>query len=121
MEKILNEQREVEEIDDKNDRIDAGESSHATESLEYKASFRTWIVVMVLGLGWSTGTLANVGPATTSSYVAKSLNGAASSSWIPNAALFPLIGLQPFWASSTSLSAPMLRLILCRAPWLTIW
>ena len=63
----------------------------------YKTSHKTWGVVFVLAIGWGTCTLANVGPSTTSSFVAKTLSGSESSSWIANAALFPLIGLQPLW------------------------
>lgn len=68
--------------------------------VEYKTKLKTWLVIFVLGIGWGTCTLANVGPGTTSSFVAKSVSGTASSSWIPNAALFPLIGLQPLWVTS---------------------
>ncbi|KAF2022832.1 MFS general substrate transporter [Setomelanomma holmii] len=65
----------------------------------YKTSYKTWGVIFVLAIGWGTCTLANVGPSTTSSFVAKSLSGSESSAWIPNAALFPLIGLQPLWGA----------------------
>lgn len=41
--------------------------------------------------------MANVGPATTYSYAVQQLGGASLQTWIPNAALFPLIGLQPIW------------------------
>ncbi|KAI1629102.1 major facilitator superfamily domain-containing protein [Exophiala viscosa] len=65
----------------------------------YHTSLRTWTLIFILGLAWGTCTLANVGPGTTSSYVAKTFGGTTSSSWIPNAGLFPLIGLQPLWGA----------------------
>jgi hypothetical protein len=91
--------REIQELEDLRvgDDALAQQPSHATANSQYETSLKTWIVVLILGLGWSTATLANIGPGTTSSYVAKSLNGSLSASWIPNAALFPLIGLQPLW------------------------
>lgn len=66
---------------------------------EYQVSRRTYIVLLIMGLTWGTCTLANVGPSTTYSYAVAQLGGKSIGSWVPNAALFPLIGLQPLWVS----------------------
>ncbi|KAI0123720.1 major facilitator superfamily domain-containing protein [Xylariales sp. AK1849] len=65
----------------------------------YKLSFRTYAVLFCLGVTWGTCTMANVGPSTTYQYAVAELGGASLQSWIPNAALFPLIGLQPMWGA----------------------
>jgi hypothetical protein len=62
---------------------------------QYHVSLRTYQVLLVMGIAWGTCTLANVGPSTTYSYAVAQLGGASKESWIPNAGLFPLIGLQP--------------------------
>ncbi|KAF4334226.1 major facilitator superfamily transporter [Fusarium beomiforme] len=67
--------------------------------ISYKLSTRTYIVLIVMGLTWGTCTMANIGPSTTSAGAASTLGGDAISSWIPNASLFPIIGLQPVWGS----------------------
>ncbi|KAL3470316.1 major facilitator superfamily domain-containing protein [Aspergillus californicus] len=71
---------------------DAGE-------VEYKLSRMTLLALVFMSLSWGTCTLANVGPSSTYSSATAELGGQAISSWIPNAALFPLIGLQPIWGS----------------------
>lgn len=63
----------------------------------YKERFKTYIVLLVMGVVWGTCTLANVGPSSTYTYAVAELGGSSVESWIPNAALFPLIGLQPVW------------------------
>lgn len=60
-------------------------------------SLRTYVVLFCLGITWGTCTMANVGPSTTYSYAVDQLGGTSLQTWIPNAALFPLIGLQPIW------------------------
>lgn len=64
---------------------------------QYRMSFRTYVVVACMGLTWGTATLANVGPSSTYSHAVAELGGESISSWIPNAALFPIIGLIPVW------------------------
>ncbi|TVY85828.1 Efflux pump, partial [Lachnellula willkommii] len=66
---------------------------------EYQVSRRTYVVLLIMGLTWGTCTLANVGPSTTYSYAVAQLGGKSIGSWVPNAALFPLIGLQPLWGA----------------------
>lgn len=70
-----------------------------TAALEshYHTSIKTYLVLLVMGFAWGTCTLANVGPATTFSYAVADIGGVEVESWIPNAGLFPLIGLQPVW------------------------
>ena len=67
----------------------------------YQASTRTYLVVAIMGITWGTCTMANIGPSTTYSYAVKDLGGSTASAWIPNAALFPLIGIQPLWVSAS--------------------
>ncbi|KAI8938277.1 hypothetical protein NX059_005935 [Plenodomus lindquistii] len=43
--------------------------------------------------------MANIGPSTTHNYAVEDLGGESIASWIPNASLFPIIGLQPIWGS----------------------
>ncbi|KPM41468.1 hypothetical protein AK830_g5098 [Neonectria ditissima] len=52
-----------------------------------------------MGISWGTCTMANIGPSTTLSYAVNALGGSSISSWIPNAALIPLIALQPVWGT----------------------
>lgn len=66
---------------------------------EYHVSSKTYLVLLIMGLAWGTCTLANVGPSTTYSYAVAELGGVSIGSWVPNAGLFPLIGLQPLWVS----------------------
>ena len=66
----------------------------------YHVHMRTYITLIVMGIAWGTCTLGNVGPSTTYTYAVKQLGGATKESWVPNAGLFPLIGLQPIWVSS---------------------
>lgn len=66
---------------------------------QYHMSFRTYVVVACMGLTWGTATLANVGPSSTYSHAVAELGGSSISSWIPNAALFPIIGLIPVWGA----------------------
>ena len=65
----------------------------------YRVSTRTYLVVILMGLTWGTCTMANIGPSTTYSHAVSDLGGSSVSAWIPNAALFPLIGIQPIWVS----------------------
>lgn len=69
---------------------------------EYHVSSKTYLVLLIMGLTWGTCTLANVGPSTTYSYAVAQLGGKSIGSWVPNAGLFPLIGLQPLWVSEIS-------------------
>lgn len=69
---------------------------------EYRISFKTYAVLFFMGLTWGTCTLANVGPSSTYSYAVLELGGSTLQSWIPNAALFPLIGLEPVWVGPAS-------------------
>lgn len=64
---------------------------------DYSVSAKTCLVLFCMGMAWGTCTLANVGPSSTYSYAIEELGGTAIESWVPNAALFPLIGLQPIW------------------------
>jgi hypothetical protein len=65
----------------------------------YHVTSKTYIVLLAMGLAWGTCTLGNVGPSTTYPYAVAELGGKTKESWIPNAGLFPLIGLQPIWVS----------------------
>ncbi|KAJ0426771.1 major facilitator superfamily domain-containing protein [Aspergillus carlsbadensis] len=67
--------------------------------VEYRVSRMTLLALVLMSLSWGTCTLANVGPSSTYSSAVAELGGQPISSWIPNAALFPLIGLQPVWGS----------------------
>lgn len=78
---------------------DIGRSHTVDLEQEYRVSIKTYLVLLIMGLTWGTCTLANVGPATTYSYAVAQLGGASIGSWVPNAGLFPLIGLQPLWVS----------------------
>ncbi|RTE76899.1 hypothetical protein BHE90_008629 [Fusarium euwallaceae] len=76
---------------------DAGDSSSFHGS--YRLSIRTYMVLTAMAFAWGTCTMANIGPSTTYSYAVKALGGESISTWIPNASLFPIIGLQPIWGS----------------------
>ncbi|KAL6355291.1 hypothetical protein LRP88_10877 [Fusarium phalaenopsidis] len=76
---------------------DAGDSSSFHDS--YKMSIRTYMVLITMAFAWGTYTMANIGPATTYSYAVKALGRESISTWIPNANLFPIIGLQTIWGS----------------------
>ncbi|CZR69618.1 related to potential drug facilitator PEP5 [Phialocephala subalpina] len=67
--------------------------------ISYHVTSKTYLVLLVMGLAWSTCTLGNIGPSTTYTYCVTELGGKTKESWIPNAGLFPLIGLQPIWGS----------------------
>lgn len=77
------------------DEIEVSETLSPDAS--YAISARTYLVLIVMGITWGTCTMANIGPSTTLSYAVNALGGSSISSWIPNAALIPLIGLQPVW------------------------
>ena len=80
---------------------------------QYHVSTKTYIVLLSMGLTWGTCTLANVGPATTYSFAVAELGGKTKGSWIPNAALFPLIGLQPLWVSASPQSSSSYHPLMC--------
>ena len=77
---------------------DVGESSSYHDS-SYKLSTRTYLVLAAMAFAWGTCTMANIGPSTTYTYAVQDLGGGSISTWIPNASLFPIIGLQPIWVS----------------------
>lgn len=63
----------------------------------YKLSPRTILALVCMGISWGCVTMGNIGPSTTYHYVVDELGGAEIESWIANASLVPLIGLQPIW------------------------
>lgn len=93
------------------DAVKAEIQKSSTVDLEqqYHVSRKTYLVLLIMGLTWGTCTLANVGPSTTYSYAVAQLGGNSISSWIPNAGLFPLIGLQPLWVSNSLLTIESTR------------
>ncbi|CAH0033226.1 unnamed protein product [Clonostachys rhizophaga] len=76
---------------------DAGDSTSYHDS--YRLSIRTYMVLTTMAFAWGTCTMANIGPSTTYSYAVAEVGGESISTWIPNASLFPIIGLQPIWGS----------------------
>jgi hypothetical protein len=78
---------------------DASDSSSFHDS--YRMSIRIYMVLITMDFAWSTCTMANIGPATTYSYAVKALGRESISTWIPNASLFPIIGLQTIWVSTS--------------------
>lgn len=88
------------------DTVEAEIQKFSTVDLEqqYHVSRKTYLVLLIMGLTWGASTLANVGPSTTYSYAVSQLGGKSIGSWIPNAGLFPLIGLQPLWVSNLLLA-----------------
>ena len=72
--------------------VEAGEVEDA-----YKLSLRTILALIFMGISWGCVTMGNIGPSTTYHYVVDDLGGAEMESWIANASLVPLIGLQPIW------------------------
>lgn len=78
-------------------RIDVEKTETLALESDYRTSMKTYVVLILMGITWGTCTLANVGPSSTYSHAVTELGGATIESWIPNAGLFPLIGLQPFW------------------------
>lgn len=80
-------------------RIDVEKTETLALESDYRTSMKTYVVLILMGITWGTCTLANVGPSSTYSHAVTELGGATIESWIPNAGLFPLIGLQPFWGT----------------------
>ncbi|KAI5922121.1 major facilitator superfamily domain-containing protein [Camillea tinctor] len=65
----------------------------------YQLTVRTYTVLLCMGMAWGVCTMASIGPSTTYHYSIISVGGSSISSWIPNSALLPLIGLQPIWGT----------------------
>ncbi len=63
----------------------------------YKLSPRTILALVCMGISWGCVTMGNIGPSTTYHYVVDDLGGVEIESWVANASLVPLIGLQPIW------------------------
>lgn len=77
----------------------------APTDVDYTMSIKTYVVLFFMGIIWGTCTLANVGPSSTYHHAIVDLGNESIQAWIPNAALFPLIGLQPIWVCYSHLRA----------------